>query len=149
MNHTVIRNHNRTTENVVAVERIVMAHRRVKVRQIVNILRISYGSVESIYHEDLAMSKVCARWVPKILTPEMKRNRVRSTEENLELMNLCWKKFQQRLVTGNETWIHHYDPESKGQSKQWKHIDSRAPNNSRYNPVPEESCAPFSTIPRE
>ncbi|EAW66008.1 hCG2038413, partial [Homo sapiens] len=27
--------------------------------------------------------------------------------------------FHQRIVTGDETWLHQYDPEEKAQSKQW------------------------------
>ena len=29
--------------------------------------------------------------------------------------------FIERDVTQDETWVHHFDPESKMQSKQWKH----------------------------
>jgi len=32
--------------------------------------------------------------------------------------------FLQQIVTGDETWIHHYEPESKRQSMQWKHPSS-------------------------
>ena len=35
--------------------------------------------------------------------------------------------FLKRIVTGDETWIHHYDPESKQQSMQWKHATSPSP----------------------
>ena len=31
------------------------------------------------------------------------------------------------LVTQDETWVHHYDPEAKRQSMQWKHTDSPTP----------------------
>jgi hypothetical protein len=31
-----------------------------------------------------------------------------------------------RIVTGNETWVHHYDPESKRQSMEWGHPYSPA-----------------------
>jgi len=27
----------------------------------------------------------------------------------------------------NETWAHHFDPETKQQSKQWKHVTSPTP----------------------
>jgi hypothetical protein len=30
------------------------------------------------------------------------------------------KHFLNRIITGDEIWIHHYDPESKCQSMQWK-----------------------------
>jgi hypothetical protein len=29
--------------------------------------------------------------------------------------------FLDRIVTGDETWIHHCEPESKQQSMEWKH----------------------------
>jgi histone-lysine N-methyltransferase SETMAR len=29
-----------------------------------------------------------------------------------------------KIVTGDETWIHHYEPESKRQSMEWKHPQS-------------------------
>ena len=123
-------------ENIAAVEKIVMDDRRVTVRQIVNILGISYGSVETILHKHLVMSKVCARWVPKMLTPEMKQNRIRCAEENLQQMNQDWERFKQRFVTGDETWIHHHDPDSKFQSKELNENLSQEQKKikSQYNP---------------
>ena len=32
--------------------------------------------------------------------------------------------FIEQVVTQDETWVHHFDPESKIQSKQWKHPGS-------------------------
>jgi hypothetical protein len=31
------------------------------------------------------------------------------------------EEFFSRIVTGDETWVHHYEPESKRQSMEWKH----------------------------
>ena len=31
------------------------------------------------------------------------------------------------IVTGDETWIHHHDPETKQQSMQWKRQFSKSP----------------------
>jgi len=42
-------------------------------------------------------------------------------------MQLDWNLFVKHIVTGNETWIHQYDPESKQQSMQWKHASSLSP----------------------
>ncbi len=36
------------------------------------LLNVSVGTVHSILHQDLEMNKVCARWVPKMLTDEHK-----------------------------------------------------------------------------
>ena len=35
--------------------------------------------------------------------------------------------FFDRLITGDETWIHHYEPESKRQSMEWQHMTSQKP----------------------
>ena len=121
-------------ENIEAVERIVMQDRRMTIRQIADISGISFGSVESILHDHLDMNKVCARWVPRMLTPEMKKNRLECSQENLQLMNLDWEMFKRRIITGDETWIHYYDPESKLQSRQWKHLGSPSPRKFKVEP---------------
>ena len=37
------------------------------------------------------------------------------------------EEFMDRVVTQDETWAYHFDPESKKQSMQWKHPDSPPP----------------------
>jgi len=32
--------------------------------------------------------------------------------------------FLDRIITGDETWVHHYEPECKRQSMEWKHPQS-------------------------
>jgi len=88
---------------------------------------ISTGSVKTILREHLLMRKVCARWVPRMLDQKMKDYRCELSSENLKLMQLDWNLFLKRIVTGDEMWIHHYDPESKQQSMQWKHASSPRP----------------------
>ena len=39
--------------------------------------------------------------------------------------------FIEQVVTQDETWGHHFDPESKMQSKQWKHPGSPLLRNLR------------------
>jgi len=51
---------------------------------------------------------------------KMKDCRSETSSENLKFMQLNWN-FVKRIVTGDETWIHHDDPETKQQSMQWKH----------------------------
>jgi histone-lysine N-methyltransferase SETMAR len=106
----------------------------VSFHQIAETVGISCGSAESILHEHLNMNKVCACLVQRMLTLEIKRNRLRSSEENLQLMNSDWNQFKLRFVTGDETWIHHYDPESKAQSMQWKHVTLPAPKKFKVQP---------------
>ena len=39
--------------------------------------------------------------------------------------------FLSRLVTMNETWLYHYDPETKQQSMEWRHSSSPRPKKFR------------------
>jgi hypothetical protein len=36
------------------------------------------------------------------------------------LTNFAPRQFLERIVTADETWVHHYEPESKAQSVAWK-----------------------------
>jgi len=114
-------------ENCRAVENIVTENRQVNVQLIADTVGISTGSIKTILREHLLMTKVCACWVPRMLDQKMKDCRCEASSENLKLMQLDWNLFLKRIVTGDETWIHHYDPESKQQRMQWKHATSPSP----------------------
>ena len=75
-----------------------------------------------------------ARWVPRMLTPDQKRIRVTSYEGLLARYRVNPKHFLLRFVTMDETWVHHFDPESKRQSMQWKHTSSPPPKKFRAVP---------------
>jgi len=36
-----------------------------------------------------------------------------------------------RTITGDETWIHHWDPDTTQESMQWKHVTSPPPRKFR------------------
>lgn len=66
------------------------------------------------------MKKLLARWVPRVLTPEQKENRLIAAERGLEMFKRNSTDFVSRLlVTMDETWIHHYTPQSKQQASYW------------------------------
>ena len=46
---------------------------------------MSVGSIETILHDHLHMSKVSAMWVPRLLTPNQKEQRADSCKELIEL----------------------------------------------------------------
>jgi hypothetical protein len=46
-----------------------------------------------------------------------------------------------QFITKDETWIHHYTPEPKQQSKQWTEVGCSAPNKTRSVPSAEEFTA--------
>ena len=73
--------------------------------------------------DTLGYSKVCAKWVQRQLTDVHKQSRLEACSE---LLKYCHsdKNFLQRIVTGDETWVHHFEPESKRASKEWHHPTS-------------------------
>ena len=109
-----------TTQDMIdKVYDILLADRRLKVREISEVLNISVGCTWNILHECLGMRKLSARWVPRLLTADNKRTRVVASEQTLSMFRRNPKEFLRRYVTVNKTWIHYYTPEAKNQSKMW------------------------------
>ena len=113
-----------TAENVDKVHQLVLENRKISIECIVQETGLSTGTVHTILHEHLSMSKVCARWVPKMLTPDMKATRVNTSSVLLSRYNVNPENFLSRVVTGDETWVYYYDPPSKFESMEWKHAGS-------------------------
>jgi hypothetical protein len=112
----------------------ILGNRRVTIDEVEHHLRISHASALGIIQDLLGFHKVCARWVPKELSGEHKRNSLTNCQE-LYYRNKG-DAFLRRIVTGNELWIHHYAPESKFQSMEWKHPASTAKNKFKIRPSP-------------
>ena len=64
------------------------------------------------------MRKLSARWVPRLLTVDQKRVRMNISNALLAHFGRNKSEFWCRLIPVDETWIHHYTPEIKIQSKQ-------------------------------
>uniref|UniRef100_A0A8D2J316 Mos1 transposase HTH domain-containing protein n=1 Tax=Varanus komodoensis TaxID=61221 RepID=A0A8D2J316_VARKO len=76
-----------------------------------NMTHLSVGTIFTVFHDHLNLSKVCARWVPRMLMVPKKQVRVECCREFLELCGEDPLSTFDRIVTGDETWVHHYDPE--------------------------------------
>jgi hypothetical protein len=94
----------------------IMDNRRVTIDEVEHHLRISRGSAHGIIQGRLGFHRVCARWVPKQLTAEHKRNRLTICQGLLNRYHNKGDAFLRRNATEEETCIHHYAPESKRQS---------------------------------
>lgn len=56
------------TEDIVKkVRKIILADRRTKVREVAEAVGVSTGTAINILHDKLAMKKLSARWVPRLL----------------------------------------------------------------------------------
>ena len=79
--------------------------RRLTVRTISEDLQISTFTVRKILKENLHMSKVSARWVPRLLNDHEKQVRVERSRELLERYRKDGTSFLDRIITTDETWL--------------------------------------------
>jgi len=82
------------------------------VRMIASELNLNHTTVHQILTQELAMRKMCVKIVPKNLTIEQKDNL-----KDVCLHLLEWiqsdRNFLKNVITGDETWIFEYNPETK------------------------------------
>jgi histone-lysine N-methyltransferase SETMAR len=120
---------------------MVLDDRWIKVCEIAETIGISKECVGYILHEELDMKKLCARWVSCLLTADQKHTHIKISEQCLERFNKNKTDFLRRFITVDETWIHHYTPESKQQSKQWTEAGCPAPKKTSSVPSAGEVMA--------
>ncbi|XP_029155672.1 uncharacterized protein LOC114928587 [Nylanderia fulva] len=102
-----------TDENIAKVHQMVLDDRRIKVREIAEVMNMSKERVCRILNQHLGMRKLSARWVPRLLTLDQKRVRMNISNALLAQFRRNKSEFWRRLITVDETWIHHYTPETK------------------------------------
>jgi hypothetical protein len=103
------------------IEQRICDYRRVTIDEIAVEFNMSHGFAYSIVHNDLRYRKVCSRWDPRQLSSDHKRARQTICQEHLDPPAHEGDAFLHRIVTGDESWVYHYEPQSKRQSMQWKH----------------------------
>jgi len=109
-----------TTPDIIdQIHELISEDRRISAKPIAEQLGISRERVGSIIHEDLDMGKLSAKWVPKCLNADQKRQWCQLSEQLLEFFRRNPNYFLSWLVTMDETWLYHYDPETKQQSMEW------------------------------
>ena len=100
-------------------------------RMISSELNLNRFIVHQILTQDLDMRKVCAKMVPKNLTTEQKANR---RDVYLVLLDCLEREPEfSHVITGYETWILEYDPDTKCQSREWHTANSPRPKKARMS----------------
>jgi hypothetical protein len=112
------------------VHSLILEDRRLTVQEIAYKVGISTGSAHIIVTEDLHMCRVVAKSVPKLLLQEQQQLRLQFVWDMLECANRD-PEFLKTVITGDETWVYEYDPETKVQSSQWKHSSSSRPKKAQ------------------
>jgi histone-lysine N-methyltransferase SETMAR len=86
--------------------------------------------------ESLGYQKNCACWVPRLLTEDDKLQRKNTLSQHLERYR-TEGDFLLNIVTGDESWFHHFQPETKHHSMEWRHPTS--PRKKKLKTVPSAS----------
>lgn len=137
-----------TEENIKKVHKKVLENRRLKVSDVAEDLDISVGSIYEILTTHLHMKKLSARWVPRLLSDEQKRDRAKVCRSNLAILRRNRKNFLRCLVTGDETWVHYVTPETKKQSNNGNTMAHHVLRKRRWKNQLERSWHQFSRIKR-
>lgn len=129
-----------TDENCSIVEGLIREDRRIKVREIEEMTGIPKSCVHEIIC-DLNFRKVSSRWVPKMLSENHKTNRMSASLQHLTRYQREGDSFIESIITGDETWVYEFTPESKQQSMMWKHPDSPVHKKFKTQPSARKTMA--------
>ncbi|UYV70749.1 hypothetical protein LAZ67_8000463 [Cordylochernes scorpioides] len=91
---------------------------------------ISKTTIGRIVTEDLRLKKTPAKFIPRFLTNEQKLCRLATCEDMLEITRTD-PEWKDKIITGDETWVYGYDPETKRQSAEWRGQGEPRPKKSR------------------
>ena len=119
----------RTPELIGQIKNFMDKDCRVSIETIRVQFDVSVGTLHTIIHEEL---KISAKFVPRVLRVDQKERRCYDSGEMVELINSDLAVLD-ALLTCDESWIFCYDPETKRQSSQWKHVGSPRPKNTRQS----------------
>ncbi|GFO42880.1 histone-lysine N-methyltransferase SETMAR [Plakobranchus ocellatus] len=138
--------------NTARVDELIKVDSTVKLREISLKLDILKTNVYEILLDKLGYRKVSARWVPRMLSDEHKRQRIeisqillhRCQQEGNETVDVghggdhrARNKLLEHIIIGDETWLHLSTPETKSDSMTWKHPSS--PVTKRFKGIGNKS----------
>jgi len=120
----------RNDENIAKICEKLNKDRRYTIDELSEVTGVSWSSVQRILTQDLGMRCVAAKFIPCLLTEDQRKSRLAVCQDlKRELEND--PNFLSRVITGDESWCYHYDPESKQASSQWKTPHSPRPKKIR------------------
>ena len=112
--------------NIAAVKIVVEKDARLSVKDIAIFWHIRRQCANNS-EKRLNLRKVCVRWVPHLLTQEQKTQRLKCVRELLKTYKGCNSRVISNLLTGDETWVHIFEPQRRADNKQVKRKDQKRP----------------------
>ncbi len=125
----------RTAENIDKVQQLIQDDPRMPLKELAVLCDMSTHAVRCILKKDLKMKRHCAKFIPKVLTEPQKWTRMTVCDDNIKL--LCNdpdpNSFVKRIITGDETWISTYEPDTKRNSTAWTRSREECPRKALRN----------------
>ena len=105
------------------IHQVIFKDFRITAKSITEQLRIARDWVGSIIHEDLNMRKLSSKWVPKCLMADQNYQRCHCLS-NIWIFRRDPNYFLSQMVTMDDTWLYHFEPEIKKESIELGHSGS-------------------------
>ena len=109
----------RSATNIAKVDAQLQTDRRQSIREVSNATGIPRATVQRIIRKDLKLRHVSAKFVPRILDDAQKAFRVQLAQQNLDRFEQEGLPFLQRIITGDESSLPTFDPDTKIRDSQW------------------------------
>lgn len=108
-----------TQVNVASIRSLVNEENRLTIDEMTSLSGLSHGTIHTILHDFLGLRKICARWVPHVLTSAQKALRVETASSLLRKFRAWGENSLHDIATGDETWMHLFEPPRKAQNMAW------------------------------
>jgi hypothetical protein len=102
----------RNDDAEIFVRQLIRANRQLTVHESSAEVGISYDTCQAILTDDLNTRRVSAKFVPRVLTIEQKEHHLSFATDLLHEAETDGN-FMEGIITGDETWVYGYDPETK------------------------------------
>ncbi|UYV76349.1 hypothetical protein LAZ67_14000115 [Cordylochernes scorpioides] len=109
----------RTDENVQKFTDLIKENPQTTLLELEQDTGISKTTIGRIVTEDLKLKKTPAKFIPRFLINEQKLCRLATCEDMME-MTRTDPEWKDKIITGDETWVYGYDPETKPQTAEWR-----------------------------
>ncbi|UYV70461.1 hypothetical protein LAZ67_7003117 [Cordylochernes scorpioides] len=106
-------------QNVQRITDLIKENPRTTLLELDQDTGISKTTIGRIVTKDLKLKKTPAKFIPRFLTNEQKLCRLATCENMLE-MTRTDPEWKDKIITGDETWVYDYDPETKRQYAEWR-----------------------------
>jgi hypothetical protein len=103
--HSNAKKTKRTGNVVAAVAAAIETDQRLTIRELAVMLDLTFATVQSTLTVDLGLVKKSARWIPKLLSSDQKEERVKCSEDFLQLLRQRSLAVLDNIVTMDESTV--------------------------------------------